>query len=77
MIAASLAYLWMIYLGVEALREGWYKQFHRGDRVDLSLFQLGMRLLEHMLMKHGSCWLPSTCPQTTLTKVSGSKIEQY
>ena len=49
MIAASLAYLWMIYLGVEALREGWYKQFHRGDRVDLSLFQLGMRLLEHML----------------------------
>ena len=49
MLAASLAYLWMVYLGVEALQQGWYKQFHRRDRVDLSLFQLGLRLLEHML----------------------------
>ena len=49
MLAASLAYLWMVYLGVEALQQGWYKQFHRSDRVDLSLFQLGLRLLEHML----------------------------
>ena len=49
LLAASLAYLWMVYLGVEALHAGWYKQFHRSDRVDLSLFQLGVRLLEHML----------------------------
>jgi hypothetical protein len=49
LLAAALAYLWMVYLGVEALRQGWYKQFHRSDRVDLSLFQLGLRLLEHML----------------------------
>ena len=49
LLAASLAYLWMVYLGVEALHEGWYKQFHRSDRVDLSLFQLDVRLLEHML----------------------------
>ena len=49
LLAASLAYLWMVYLGVEALHQGWYKQFHRSDRVDLSLFQLGVRLLEHML----------------------------
>lgn len=49
LLAASLAYLWMVYLGVTALRQGWYKQFHRSDRVDLSLFQLGLRLLEHML----------------------------
>lgn len=48
LLAASLAYLWMVYLGVTALRQGWYKQFHRSDRVDLSLFQLGLRLLEHM-----------------------------
>jgi len=49
LLAASLAYLWMVYLGVAALHQGWYKQFHRSDRVDLSLFQLGVRLLEHML----------------------------
>lgn len=49
LLAASLAYLWMVYLGATALHEGWYKQFHRSDRVDLSLFQLGVRLLEHML----------------------------
>ncbi len=49
LMAAALAYLWMVYLGVEALHQGWYKQFHRSDRVDLSLFQLGLRLLEHML----------------------------
>lgn len=49
MLAAALAYLWMVYLGVTALHQGWYKQFHRSDRVDLSLFQLGLRLLEHML----------------------------
>lgn len=49
LIAAALAYLWMIYLGVEALKRGFYKQFHRSDRVDLSLFQLGLRLLEYFL----------------------------
>lgn len=49
MIAAALAYLWMIYLGVESIRHGWYKCFHRTDRIDLSLFQLGLRLLEYLL----------------------------
>ena len=49
LLAAALAYLWMVYLGVTALHQGWYKQFHRSDRVDLSLFQLGLRLLDHML----------------------------
>lgn len=49
MMAAALAYLWMIYLGVEAIRNRWYEQFHRTDRIDLSLFQLGMRLMEYLL----------------------------
>jgi hypothetical protein len=49
LMAASLAYLWMIYLGVESLQRGWYRQFHRTSRVDLSLFQLGLRLLDYML----------------------------
>lgn len=49
MIAACLAYIWLIYLGALAIREGWNKIIHRTDRCDLSLFQLGLRLLEHLL----------------------------
>lgn len=49
MIAACLAYLWIIHLGVLALQDEWRKLIHRGKRCDLSLFQLGLRLLEHLL----------------------------
>jgi hypothetical protein len=49
LVAVSLAYLWVVYLGAEALRQGYHRCFHRGDRVDLSLFQLGLRLLEYLL----------------------------
>jgi hypothetical protein len=48
LIAACLAYLWMVYLGVLAKRQGWHRLIHRSDRCDVSLFQLGLRLLEHM-----------------------------
>jgi hypothetical protein len=49
MIATSLAYVWMIYLGVQAVRPRWRKCIHRMKRCDLSLFQLGLRLLDHLL----------------------------
>ena len=49
MIAACLAYLWMIYLGVLCRKDGWVSKIHRTDRCDLSLFQLGLDLLEHFL----------------------------
>jgi hypothetical protein len=52
MIAACLAYIWIIYLGVVAIRDGWVKIIHRPDRCDLSLFQLGLDLLEHFLNEH-------------------------
>jgi hypothetical protein len=52
MIAACLAYIWIIYLGVVAKRDGWVKIVHRTDRCDLSLFQLGLGLLEHFLNEH-------------------------
>jgi hypothetical protein len=39
----------MVYLGVYARRTGWDTIIHRSDRCDLSLFQLGVRLLEHFL----------------------------
>ena len=48
LLAACLAYLWIIYLGVLAQRDGWMGMIHRTDRCDLSLFQLGLALLEHL-----------------------------
>ena len=49
MIAACLAYIWIVYLGRYARLTGWDKVIHRTDRCDLSLFQLGLDLLEHFL----------------------------
>jgi len=52
MIAACLAYIWVIYLGVISKQHGWVKTIHRTDRCDLSLFQLGLGLVEHFLNEH-------------------------
>ena len=49
LMAACLAYIWIIYLGQLVLQEGWLPYLHRADRCDLSLFQLGLRLLAHLL----------------------------
>jgi hypothetical protein len=49
MLATCLAYLWVIYLGTLAHDEGWVAYMHRQHRCDLSLFQLGLRLLEYFL----------------------------
>lgn len=48
MIAACLAYIWIIDLGVRALQDQWRSLIHRRKRCDLSLFQLGLRLLDHL-----------------------------
>jgi hypothetical protein len=49
LIAACLAYIWIVYLGAVCEHEGWMRIIHRGERCDLSLFQLGLRLLDHLL----------------------------
>ena len=49
MIAACLAYIWIIYLGALAHLEGRSGQIHRTDRCDLSLFKLGLDLLQYFL----------------------------
>jgi hypothetical protein len=49
LIASCLAYLWLVYLGVCVLRDGWLNRLHRQDRCDLSLFRLGLRLLARCL----------------------------
>ena len=48
-IAACLAYIWIVYLGSLGETAGWREVIHRRKRCDLSLFQLGLRILEHFL----------------------------
>jgi hypothetical protein len=49
LIAACLAYLWIIYLGVTVVREDLIKVVHRADRCDWSLFRLGLAWLDYLL----------------------------
>jgi hypothetical protein len=49
LIAACLAYIWIVYLGSLCEKDGWREHIHRKERCDLSLFQLGLRYLEHFL----------------------------
>ena len=50
--AVALAYIWLVFLGKFALDTPWHKRIHRNDRCDLSLFQLGKRLLK-LLLREG------------------------
>jgi hypothetical protein len=49
MIAACLAYLWIVQLGLWSFGQKLNTAVHRTDRCDLSLFQLGLRILEYLL----------------------------
>jgi hypothetical protein len=49
MLAACLAYLWMVWLGVFAQAQDWVKLIHRTDRCDWSLFRIGLCVLEYLL----------------------------
>jgi hypothetical protein len=47
LIATSLAYLWVHAIAAFAQTHDWLSQFHRTDRCDLSLFQIGLRALRY------------------------------
>jgi hypothetical protein len=49
LMAVFLAYYWIIALGVSAVEEGWQGVIHRKHRCDLSLFQMGLGLLDYLL----------------------------
>ena len=49
LIAACLAYIWVVYLGSVCEKEQWRHIIHCKTRCDLSLFQLGLRFLEYLL----------------------------
>jgi hypothetical protein len=49
LMAVCLAYIWIVYLGDLCMNIGAHKLIHRAKRCDLSLFQLGLRYLKHIL----------------------------
>jgi len=49
LIATSLAYVWMHAAAGFAQAHGWVEQFHRGDRCDLGVFQIGLRAIQYAL----------------------------
>jgi hypothetical protein len=49
LIATCLAYIWIVYLGSVCKTDDWQAIIHRRNRCDLSLFRLGLQLLEHFL----------------------------
>jgi len=49
LVASSLAYIWMIYLGLSVVREGCTDLIDRVDRTDKSLFRLGLDWLNYLL----------------------------
>lgn len=64
LIAACLAYVWMIYLGTQAHLHQWIPLLHRADRCDLSLFQLGLDLLHHFLEEDLDLLVDFTLPNS-------------
>ncbi len=72
LIASCLAYIWLVYLGVCALRDDWLQRLHRQDRCDLSLFRLGVRLLARCLKDHvpipEGLLLPAVFPRKPVRK---------
>jgi hypothetical protein len=56
LMAACLAYIWIVYLGALCEQDSWVRIIHRSDRCDRSLFQLGLRLLDYLLNE--DCAIP-------------------
>jgi hypothetical protein len=49
LIATSLAYVWLHAVAGFAQAHGWVELFHRTDRCDLGLFQIGLRAIQYAL----------------------------
>jgi hypothetical protein len=70
LLATSLAYLWVHEVALFAQAQGWVAQFHRTDRCDVSLFQIGLRAM-HYARQEGKripmrLRLPTNPPLTSL-----------
>jgi hypothetical protein len=49
-LAVVLLYLWLIFEGAKAIRQGQRRLVDRNDRRDLSFFQIGLRSMERRLL---------------------------
>jgi hypothetical protein len=47
-LAVVLLYVWHLYSGAKAIKQGHRKWVDRNDRRDLSVFQIGLRWFEHL-----------------------------
>ena len=68
MIGTCLAYLWVVFLGVRAKREGWQAKLHRRSRCDWSLFRLGFALLDELLNQCSEIPVHLSPPPSNLLK---------
>jgi hypothetical protein len=68
-LAVVLLYVWLIFEGAKVIRHGNRRIVDRNDRRDLSLFQIGFRSLERLLLNSQTFSFLSFLP--SLTKLSG------
>jgi Transposase DDE domain len=68
-LAVVLVYLWLILEGAKVIKQGHRRLVDRNDRRDLSIFQIGLRSMERLLLNDRSFVFLSFLPPTT--KLSG------
>jgi hypothetical protein len=54
-LAVALLYVWSISIGAKTIQDSEREQVDRKDRRDLSIFQIGLRILERYLINSFSC----------------------
>jgi len=52
---AVLLYVWTVSAGIKTVRNGQRNLVDRNDRRDLSIFQIGLRSIERLLIKSMIC----------------------
>jgi hypothetical protein len=68
MFLAAMLYLWLISVGSRAIKAGQRALVDRKDRRDLSLFQIGLRIVERQLTNMQRPWMTL---QPCISKLSG------
>lgn len=68
-LAVVLVYLWLIWEGTKVIKQGHRRLVDRNDRRDLSLFQIGLRSMERLLLNDRSFVFLSFLPSAP--KLSG------
>jgi hypothetical protein len=69
-LLVALVYVWLLLAGVRIIRRGERHWVDRRDRRDLSLFQIGWRLIQRYLTNGDT--IPLALKPSSIVKVSGS-----